>query len=107
MITLRMLKTSWNRAAQGPGRSRYLGVLLLAAMPLSANPVLLGQFGVTPDVFNLSGSPTTLATVSGTFSSTDGMSTGHWIETVMLDPFGVTCGGCLDFVLQVRYSIFD
>src|SRR5215469_8238004 len=44
-------------------------LVVVSAIPSNANIVLPGQFGQTPDVFTLNGTPTVLGTASGTFSS--------------------------------------
>jgi len=87
-------------------RLRYLvagTVLILASFPLRANVILPGG-SVSPDVFSNPGStPTLLGDITGTFSfgSGPGLLTGSWEEVVLVDPFGVTCAGCLDFAFQL------
>lgn len=39
--------------------------------------------------------------VSESFDIAGGSITGSYVEGVALDPFGVTCSGCLDFFFQV------
>ena len=58
-----------------------------------------------PDVFADPGSsPPLLGDISGTFSfgSGIGLLTGSWEEVVLVDPFDVTCSGCLDFAFVVN-----
>src|ERR1700730_4054976 len=75
--------------------------LILMTSPLHANPVLPGNT-VTPDVFTVSGSPTFLNQTGGSFNFAGGALTGVYSEVVLVDPFGITCSGCLDFAFQVE-----
>ncbi len=88
-------------------RLRYLvaaTVLVFASFPLQANSLLPGGT-VSPDVFTNPGStPPLLGDISGTFSfgSGPGLLTGSWEEVVLVDPFNITCKGCLDFAFVVN-----
>lgn len=75
---------------------------LLITFPLSANTILPGGT-VPPDVFPDPGSVPLLNQTSGTYSfgSGIGLITGTYTEVVAVDPFGVTCAGCLDFAYQI------
>jgi len=77
-------------------------VLILLTSPLHAN-VLLPGGTVSPDVFTNPGGVPLLDSVTGTYSfgSGPGLITGTYTEVVLVDPFGVTCSGCLDFAFQV------
>lgn len=76
-------------------------VLMLLAFPLHANPLLPGGT-VSPDIFPNPGStPPFLGDISGTFDFGNGF-TGSYEEVVLVDPFGVTCSGCLDFAFVVN-----
>jgi hypothetical protein len=79
-----------------------LTALVLMTLPLHANPILPGGT-VSPDIFPNPGSVPLLAQTSGTYSfgSGIGLITGTYDEEVAVDPFGVTCSGCLDFAYQV------
>ncbi len=87
-------------------RLRYLvpaAVLTLMTVPLDANVLVPGASGVIPDVFPNPGNVPLLDTVTGTFSfgSGAGLITGTYVGVVAVDPFGVTCAGCLDFAYQI------
>ena len=77
--------------------------LMLLTYPLRANTIVPGQTGVTPDVFTLSGMPPVLNDATGNFTLTVGTGTitGTYEDVVLVDPFGVTCAGCLDFAMQI------
>ena len=75
--------------------------LILMTFPLHANVLLPGDTNVPPDVFTLSGMPTLLGDVTGTFNFGGGSLTGTWEDVVLVDPLGVTCTGCLDFAFSV------
>lgn len=79
-----------------------LAALMPVTLPLHANVVLPGDT-VSPDVFSNPGAVPLLAQTSGTFSlgSGPGLITGSYSEQVAVDPFGVTCAGCLDFAYQI------
>ncbi len=86
---------------------RYHFVLALTAgilitFPLAANPILPGGT-VIPDIFPDPGSVPLLNQTHGTYSfgSGIGLITGTYTEAVAVDPFGITCSGCLDFAYQV------
>jgi hypothetical protein len=83
-------------------RMRYL-VTAIALMPMTfslhANPILPGGT-VSPDMFNLTGTPPLLGDSSGTFNFGGGV-TGSYEDTVLVDPLGVACSGCLDFAYRV------
>ena len=73
--------------------------LMLMTFALHANPLLPGAT-VAPDVFTGSGTPPLLGDSTGTFNFGGGV-TGSYEDAVLLDPFGVTCSGCLDFAYQI------
>src|SRR5215469_3372620 len=77
-------------------------VLILLTVPLHANSLLPGGT-VSPDVLTNPGGVPLLDLVTGTYSfgSGPGLITGTYTEVVLVDPFGVTCSGCLDFAFQV------
>lgn len=75
-----------------------LGVALVLSLPVFANPLLPGGH-VTPDVFTINSTPPLLEDVTGTFD-VNGFK-GSYEMIVAVDPFGVTCAGCLDFAFQV------
>ena len=78
-------------------------VLMLLTFPLHANPLLPGG-SVSPDIFPNPGStPPLLGDITGTFDFGSGF-TGSYEEAVLVDPFGVTCSGCLDFAFAVNNS---
>lgn len=84
---------------------RYLlaaTVLMMMTFPLHANPILPGG-AVAPDVFTINSEPPLLGDLSGNFdfNFNGGHLTGTWEAAVLVDPFGVTCSGCLDFAYQV------
>ena len=72
----------------------------LLTLPLHANLVLPGDT-VSPDVFPSPGNARVLGDHTGTFNIGGGALTGSWEEIVAVDPFGVTCSGCLDFAFHV------
>lgn len=82
--------------------------LLIVATPLilmtslDANVLPPGGMG-SPDVFANPGDVTPLGLESGSFSFGSGMGliTGTYFETVVTDPLGITCSGCLDFAFQL------
>lgn len=78
---------------------------MLVTFPLNANSILPGGT-VSPDIFPDPGSVPLLNHTSGTFSfgSGIGLITGTYTEDVAVDPFGVTCSGCLDFGYQVSLN---
>jgi hypothetical protein len=78
---------------------------ILITFPVNANVVLPGDT-VTPDIFPDPGDVPLLNHTSGTFSfgSGAGLITGTYTEDVAVDPFGVTCSGCLDFGYQVSLN---
>jgi hypothetical protein len=86
------------------GVRRFFGAtaLLLTVLPLYANTLLPGDTG-SPDIFADPGNVAPLNHVSGTFSfgSGIGLISGTYFEAVIVDPLGVTCSGCLDFVFQL------
>src|ERR1700756_3471753 len=77
-------------------------VLLLLTLPLRADVVTPGG-SVSPDVFPDPGNPPLLNSETGTFDfgSGSGEIIGNYFEAVAVDPFGVTCAGCLDFAFEV------
>lgn len=87
---------------------RYLvaaAALLLMTTPLRATTITPGQSGVLPTDFGVV--PTTLTPldmVSGNFSLDGGAVAGSYGEGVIVDPFGLTCTGCLDFFFQLGES---
>jgi hypothetical protein len=77
-------------------------MLLLLTPSLDATTITPGQSGVSPTNFGtVSGATPILDSVSGTFSLDGGAVIGSYVEGVAVDPFGVTCTGCLDFFFQV------
>lgn len=80
-------------------------ILLLLTLPLCAD-ILLPGGNVSPDLFPNSGTPPLLNSATGTFDfgSGSGLITGTYFEAVAVDPFGVTCPGCLDFAFQVSVN---
>lgn len=94
--------------------SRPLFFLLLAAtafmlLPFSlhADAITAGQSNVTPTVFAMPTSPDILGETTGTFTIAVGAAgniTGTYTDYVVVDPFGVTCAGCLDFALQITVN---
>lgn len=90
------------------GQRYWLTVVapLLLALPASANPLVPGQGGTTPDVFPVSSGVTLLGnTGSLPFSFDGGATTGTFIETVGTDTSNVVCPGCLDFAFD--FSVTD
>ena len=85
---------------------RYLlaaTVLMLMTFPLHANPILPGGT-VSPDILPNPGfEPPLLGDLTGNFDFNFSGShlKGAWEAVVLVDPFGVTCSGCLDFAYQV------
>ncbi len=76
--------------------------LLLATASLHATTITPGQTGVSPTDFGTVSTKTPiLDEVSGSFSIDSGAITGSYQEGVAVDPFGVTCTGCLDFFVIV------
>ena len=77
-------------------------VMMLMTFRLHANPILPGGT-VAPDIFPDIGPVPLLNQTTGTFSfgSGIGLITGTYTEEVAVDPFGVTCPGCLDFAYWV------
>jgi len=75
--------------------------LLLMATSLHATTITSGQTGVSPTDFGTVPTTTPLDEVSGSFSIGGGAITGSYEEGVVVDPFGVTCAGCLDFFVVV------
>jgi hypothetical protein len=59
-----------------------------------------------PDVFTLASTPPLLGEIDGTFSLPvgGGTITGTYTDVVLVDPFGITCSGCLDFAIQVSIN---
>jgi hypothetical protein len=86
-------------------RLRYLVVaaaLCLTTMSLRATTITPGQTGVSPaDFGTVSSSTSILDMVTGTFTLDGGAVVGAYAEGVAIDPFGITCAGCLDFFFQV------
>jgi hypothetical protein len=70
--------------------------LMLLALPLHANIVNPGDFA-TPDLFPDPGNAPLLADITGIFNFGSGALRGTWEEIVAVDPFGISCSGCLDF----------
>jgi len=73
--------------------------LLFTGLSLHANTLAPGGT-VSPDVFPFT-TPPLLGHVKGTFDFDSGALTGSYKEDVLVDPFGVTCAGCLDFAYQI------
>jgi len=86
-------------------RLNYLvaaAALLLTTTSVRATTITPGQTGVLPTNFGAVSSATPiLDMVSGSFNIAGGAITGSYVEGVAVDPFGVTCSGCLDFFFQV------
>ena len=79
-----------------------VAALMLMTFPLHANVLLPGDMNKPPDVFPNPGStPPLLGDITGTFNLGSGVIIGHWEDAVLVDPFGVTCSGCLDFAFQI------
>jgi hypothetical protein len=77
-------------------------ILMLTASSLFATPVTPGGPSVAPTALIQPVGPTPLiAQAGGTYSFSSGALTGKWAEFVFVDPFGITCAGCLDFAFQV------
>jgi len=89
-------------------RLHYLvaaATLLLTTTSLRATTITPGQTGVSPTDFGIVSSTTPILNmVTGTFSLDGGAVAGSYGEGVVVDPFGVTCTGCLDFFFQVGES---
>ena len=85
-----------------PIRSCYLtATALMIVTSLHANVLLPGDTNKSPDIFPNPGStPPLLGDLTGTFA-VGGTVTGSWEERVAVDPFGVTCSGCLDFGFEI------
>ena len=77
-----------------------LAVLFMFTLPMNANVIVPGQTGVLPDVFTVPPGfdPPILGDLSGTWELAGAH--GTWEETVLIDPLGLTCAGCLDFAFQ-------
>lgn len=76
--------------------------VLLMTPSLRATTITPGQSGVSPTDFGVVSSSTPfLDMVSGSFTLDGGAVVGGYAEGVAVDPFGVTCTGCLDFFFQV------
>jgi hypothetical protein len=76
--------------------------LLLTTTSLRATTITPGQTGVSPTNFGVITSTTPLLNiVNGTFTLDGGAVVGAYGEGVAVDPFGITCAGCLDFFFQV------
>ena len=76
--------------------------LLFVTTSVHATTITPGQSGVLPTDFgSISSSTQFLDQVTGTFNIAGGAITGGYVEGVAVDPFGVTCSGCLDFFFQV------
>ena len=93
---------AWRRTVRLPKVLALAIVLSVSGGHAFASPIVPGQT-VSPDVFTLGSPPSLLAETSGAFSLTAGADTitGTYAEAVLVDPFGITCAGCLDFALQV------
>jgi hypothetical protein len=76
-------------------------MLLLTTTSLRATTITPGQTGVSPTNFGVVSSATPLAMVAGNFTLDGGAVVGAYGEGVLVDPFGITCTGCLDFFFQV------
>lgn len=90
------MKTSW---------LHYIVVaatLLFVTTSVHATTITPGESGVLPTDFGTIPSSTqVLDQVNGTFNIAGGAITGSYVEGVAVDPFGITCSGCLDFFFQV------
>src|SRR4051812_44924069 len=76
--------------------------LAVAAAGVQATPLPVGGT-VIPEGLPDPGNVPVLASVSGTFDfgSGAGHITGTYEQGVLVDPFGLTCAGCLDFYAAV------
>ena len=94
--------SAWRRIVRLSTAVGLAIVLSVSAENAFASPIVPGQT-VSPDVFTLGSRPPLLDETNGTFSLTAGADTitGTYAEAVLVDPFGVTCAGCVDFALQV------
>ena len=77
-------------------------LVILPTLTLHATVLLPGDSNKPPDVFPNPGHPGNLGDITGTFNIANGTLTGTWEELVAVDPFGITCSGCLDFAFQVN-----
>jgi len=75
-------------------------MLLFTGLALHANTLTPGGT-VSPDVFTISTPPPLLGDTTGTFNFDGGVLTGSYEEAVAVDPFGITCAGCLDFAYKI------
>jgi PEP-CTERM motif len=84
-------------------RSWTAVALMASAFPLSASPILPG--GAVSPLTELAQpqSAQVLGSVTGTYSFGSGgtLLSGTYLEGVAVDPFGITCAGCLDFYFQL------
>jgi hypothetical protein len=90
-----------------------LFVLALTASGLGATPVSVGGT-VVPEALPNPGNVPVLGDITGTYDigSGTGRIMGSWEDVVLVDPFGLTCAGCLDFAVSVssgpgEAGIFD
>jgi hypothetical protein len=72
---------------------------LFTGLVLQANTLTPGGT-VSPDVFTVS-TPPLLGDTTGTFNFDSGALTGSYEAAVLVDPFGITCAGCLDFAYRI------
>lgn len=79
-----------------------LCMLAVVALNSAATPLLPGGT-VVPEGLADPGNVPVLGDITGTydFGSGTGHITGSWEEVVAVDPFGLTCAGCLDFAFTV------
>jgi PEP-CTERM motif len=81
-----------------------LACLLLSASALQASPILPGHLVVPEAMPYPSGDVTILDVTDGAFSFGSGpnLLSGSFLNAVMIDPFGLTCATCLDFLYAVQ-----
>jgi hypothetical protein len=82
---------------------RLCAALTFVSVPLHSTLLNPGDTGLIPDAFPDPGNVPLLDSVTGTFSFNNGAGTlsGMYEELVAVDPFGITCTGCLDFAVKV------
>lgn len=86
------------------GSATVLAAALMAAPVLHATPILPGQTVIPQELVDPGESASILDFVEGEFSFAHGggVFTGWYEQGVLVDPFGLTCEGCLDFFYRVE-----